>query len=117
MEKFFTKEDFEFTSEYNIWDILYSCSTTPTNTEIKEWIVIGQVLLPSSVEGIKGKFKYELCSYPISKKMNENDFRDSIALDNYCYKLFKTKSEAIEHKKLLLTEYTNSLIDGLDKCL
>lgn len=63
-ENILTKEDFDLTTSLELFDILYSCSDNPLDTNIKEWCVIGYEI---NTDLSKRYIEYILCSYPISQ--------------------------------------------------
>jgi hypothetical protein len=103
-----TKEDFNLTKEYELFDVIYSVSKNFNENEIKSWVVMGYVLNSSSGSRC---FEYELCTYPISVYVTRNE---KPLLSNFRnHFISKNRDEIVELKKSLLTEQFKEQLNKL----
>ena len=104
-----SKEDFNLTKEYELFDIIYTVSKQPYENKVQAWTIIGHIL-DSNKE--KRCFDYEINSYPISVFVLQNEkYRLSQIIDNVI--ISRDRNEVIEKKKEILDKYFQSQLNEL----
>lgn len=103
-----SKEDFDLTKKYELFDVIYIIGKDFNDNKIKAWEVIGHVL---NFSFEKRAFEYELCSYPISVYISKNE---KLILSNFRnHFISKDRNEVVEQKKALLNEQFQTQVNDL----
>jgi hypothetical protein len=103
-----TAEDFNLNKEYEMFDVIYSVSKAVNDHEVKAWTVVGHILNSSSE---KRCYETQLCSYPISVFVTQNEWITLSQLRSDF--VSRKREEVVELKKALLNEYFNKQLEAL----